>query len=408
MVKIIVGLIGTAFNVLRVRSPLYSGERVRVRGSGVWLHFNALLRLSTPEYRGSRGSVLKPALFVAALIVIGLNHQLTYAQPSDSAPISAASGDLISRDVREVYDRGLDYLVKSQAADGGWSDGHSGPGTGGLALMALLASGEDPNFGLYSQPIRKAIRSIIRSQSGSTGYLGNSMYQHGFANLGLAEAYGAVDETDLWETGKPVAGKERTIGEALELAVRCSVTSQAKNPFSAWRYSPSARDADTSVSGAVLMGLLAARNAGIEVPDKSIDGAVKYVSSLTGDSGAIGYSGGLGGFGNSIARSSIACLVFSIAKRKDLKQFEATTKYVVTNMNEQSPYEEYSRYYEAQALFQADLDAWEKWNRSLTRELKSSQDSDGSFNGQFGKSTSTAMNLLAIALNFRFLPIYER
>ncbi|MCA9126999.1 MAG: squalene--hopene cyclase [Planctomycetales bacterium] len=326
-----------------------------------------------------------------------------YAQPA-----AATGGDLVPRDVREIYERGLEYLVGSQDESGSWSDGYTGPGTTGLALMAMLASGEDPNFGTYSLPIRKAIRYIIRSQSGSTGYMGDSMYQHGFATLGLSEAYGAVDETDLWETGSPVAGKERTIAEALELAVRCAVTSQSKNPHNAWRYSPGSRDADTSVSGSVLMGLLAARNAGIEVPDKSIDTAIRYFSSMTGDNGAVGYSGGLGGFGQSIARSSIACLVYSIAKRKDLKQYESAKKYVVANMTESSHYAEYSRYYLAQALFQADVDAWEKWNRSTIRTLKAAQNGDGSFNGQFGKPTSTSLNLLSLALNYRFLPIYER
>lgn len=340
---------------------------------------------------------------IAACLLLMLMCQVVHAQP-----LTAPQGDVVPRDVREITDRGLDYLMKTQDDSGGWSDGYGGPGTTGLALMAFLASGEDPNFGKYSQPIKKAIRAIIRAQNGSTGYMGDSMYQHGFATLALSEAYGAVDETDLWETGKPVAGRERPIGESLELAVRCSVTSQSQNPHSAWRYSPSARDADTSVSGAVLMGLLAARNAGIEVPDKSIDSAIKYFSSLTGDTGAVGYSGGLGGFGQSIARSSIACLVYSIAKRKDLKQFESSKTYVVNNMNEQSHYEEYARYYQAQALFQADLEAWEKWNRSLVRQLKSAQLDDGSFSGQFGKATSTSLNLLALALNYRFLPIYER
>lgn len=340
---------------------------------------------------------------LAIAIFLWLLPNMAVAQPSPT-PV----GDVVPRDVREMTDRGLQYLVDTQSESGEWSDGYSGPGTTGLAVMAFLASGEDPNFGKYSQPIRKALRSVIRSQDGSTGYMGNSMYQHGFAMLSLAEAYGAVDETDLWETGKPTPGKERSLGEALELGVRCAVTSQSKNPHSAWRYSPSARDADTSVSGAILMGLLAARNAGIEVPDKSIDAAIKYFSSLTGDSGAVGYSGGLGGFGQSIARTSIACLVYSIAKRKDLEQFEATKKYIVSNMEEQSHYEEYARYYEAQALFQADLDAWAKWNRSLARKLKASQNDDGSFSGQFGNATATSLNLLALALNYRFLPVYER
>ena len=33
---------------------------------------------------------------------------------------------------------------------------------------------------------------------------------------------------------------------------------------------------------------------------------------------------------------------------------------------------------------------------------------DGSFQGDHGVTVSTALNLLAIAVNFRFLPIYER
>ncbi len=355
------------------------------------------------DYQPNRTQPFRFAPWIFVLALALPSSLVAHAQPT-----ALPQGDVVPRDVRELYDRGLEHLMTTQSEDGTWSDGYRGPGTTGMAVMAFLASGEDPNFGIYSQAIRKGLRAIIRDQNASTGYMGDSMYQHGFACLALAEAYGAIDETDLWETGQPVAGKERSLGEALELAVRCSITSQEKNPHSAWRYSPGARDADTSVAGAVLMGLLAARNAGIEVPDKAIDSAIKYFASMTGDSGAVGYSGGLGGFGQSIARTSIACLVYSIAKRKDLKQYDATHKYLVSNMNEQSHYEEYARYYEAQALFQADIEAWAKWNRSLVRQLKDSQADDGSFNGQFGKATSTAMNLLALALNYRFLPIYER
>ena len=82
--------------------------------------------------------------------------------------------------------------------------------------------------------------------------------------------------------------------------------------------------------------------------------------------------------------------------------------YVISNMNETSHYAEYARYYEAQALFQADISAWEKWNRGLVRKLKAAQKDDGSFSGQYGGSVSTSLNLLALALNYRFLPVYER
>ena len=170
-------------------------------------------------------------------------------------------GDPVPRDVREMYDAGLRYLIKTQDDSGAWKDGQAGPGVTGMAVMALLASGEDPNHGPYRVPIRKALRSMIVSQNAETGFLGSgqghdSMYQHGFGMLALSEAYGTVDDRTLWTEASAGGQKGRPIGQALELAVRCAVTSAKNNPQGAWRYSPDAKDADTSVSGAVMMGLL--------------------------------------------------------------------------------------------------------------------------------------------------------
>lgn len=340
---------------------------------------------------------------VTAIAMLICSLQTAFGQLPDTN-----RGDLVPRDVREMYDRGLQYLAKTQAESGDWSRGsESGGGTTGLALLAFLASGEDPNFGIYRSVVRKAVKNIIRSQSAETGYIGPSMYHHGFAMLALAEAYGAVDERDLWDKGDD--GKKRSIGAALELAVRCAVTSQKKNPYGAWRYSPDARDADTSVAGAVLMGLLAARNAGIEVPDESIDKSISYFVSMTSTGGTVAYAGGLGGFGDSLARSCIATLVFSISKRKDLKQFKSALGYITDQLEATaSSWPDYCRYYQAQALFQGDVEAWKKWNTLTIRTLKSNQREDGSFEGQLGQTTSTSMALLALALNYRFLPIYER
>src|SRR5262249_50460475 len=184
----------------------------------------------------------------------------------------------------------------------------------------------------------------------------NSMYHHGFAMLGLAEAYGAVDEQNLWQDRKG----PRTIGAALELAVRAALTSQKKNSLGGWRYSPDSTDADTSVSGAVLVGLLAARNAGIEVPDDAINRAISYYTGMTAASGQVAYSGGLGGFDESLARISIAALVYSLARRKDLSQFKATVAYLVSKLEYTGRsgfgWEDYQRYYQAQALFQGDVE----------------------------------------------------
>jgi hypothetical protein len=350
-----------------------------------------------------RSAAICGAIAAISVLCVPMAGSRLLAQPP-----GVRVGEVVPRDVRELYDRGLNFLASTQREDGGWPNSmQDGAGTVGMGLMVFLASGEDPNFGLYSVHVRRSLRYIISAQDPETGFLGQSMYHHGFGMLALAEAYGAVDDRNLWPQGKNV----RTIGAALELAVRAAITSQKNNSQGAWRYSPDSTDADTSVSGAVLVGLLAARNAGIEIPDQSIDKAISFYRQMTSSSGQVAYAG-LGGFDESLARVSIATLVYSVARRKDLAEYKATLGFL-KDRAEGSPdqgrgYEDYTRYYEAQALFQGDVEAWDKWNKLLVRKLKQAQQRDGSIEGQFGVSTSTSLSLLAVAVNFRFLPIYER
>jgi len=359
--------------------------------------------------------MIKPInIFLAALMGLGLIlfPQIGFSQ-LDQLELHEGTG--IPSEVRTMYAKGADYLARTQKSDGSWGagqqfHGNESCGVCALATMAFLSTGEDPNFGRYARNIRAAVRYIIRNQKSSSGYIPGNMYVHGFAMLALSEAYGAVDEEMLW-AGEEKKKTDRSIGEALELAVRLAVSSQKKNPTKGWRYSPNDKTADTSVVGAVLMGLLAARNAGIDVPDQTIDDALKYMKSMTSDeSGEVGYSG-LGGFGESGARTSIACLVFSIGKRKTWAELDSTRKYLADHLdgsNNQN-WNFYERYYKAQALFQADYESWQQWNRNTIQELRNLQNDDG----QIGKSGhgpaySTSMSLLALALNYRFLPIYER
>lgn len=349
------------------------------------------------------------SILIAIILLFGLAFPaITFGQFPN-----ATMGEAVPRDVRDIYEKGLRYLASTQSETGDWNTGgYPGPGVTGMAVMTFLASGEDPNFGIYSGNIRRGLRSILDGQDADTGILGgkggghSSMYNHGFAMLALAEAYGAVDERTLWPNGAD--GKKRSLGEALELAVRASITSQKKNRFGGWRYGPDATDADTSVSGAMMVGLLAARNAGIEVPDEAIDRGVAYFKSMTSSGGQVAYSG-IGGFDDSIARISIGTLVYAVARRKDMPEFKATLASLTTRLEQPSQnYVRYAQYYQAQALFQGDVQAWEKWNRQLIAELKSAQQDDGSFRGELGVTVDTALSLLAMALNFRFLPIYER
>ena len=346
-----------------------------------------------------------------------------------TAPVGAEGplvklGDPVPRDVRDIYDAGLRHLLKKQDASGAWQSQHGAPAPTAMALMVLLASGEDPNFGPYRGPIRRAIRSLINVQDGTVGYIGGeggrpSMYHHGFAMLGLAEAYGVVDDRGLWTEPGAQGGKGqgRTIGQALELAVRAAVTANKKNPTGGWHYGPEMPSADTSVSGAVLMGLLAARNSGIEVPDETIDRAIRYYVGMTGGNGNVGYSGGPGS--GTDATTSIGVLVFSIARRQSLPQYKQAATYLEQTsggkaaavnpmMRGQGNGSSYEHYYRAQALFQCNVQAWEKWNNGFVKTLKAVQAKDGSFSMSYGPEVDTPLTLLALAVNFKFLPVYER
>ncbi len=311
-------------------------------------------------------------------------------------------GGQIPAEVETLYERGLTWLAAAQAESGTWKGNNEGSGIDGICLMAFLASGDDPNYGRYAPTIRRAIRSIIRQQDGETGYLPNSMYHHGFGLLALCEAYGAVDEALLWEGEKSV----RSIAQAVDLAIRCAAAAQKKNRWGGWRYSPDSTDADTSVTGAVLMGLLAARNAGLEVADETVNAALEYMRRSTGKDGSVAYSGGFGGMGGSMNLTAIAALVGAISKTKETEQYKASLQRITENLEQrETSYPEYNRYYMAQALFQGDYAAWQKWNGAKVRELHEMQREDGAIGqGAYG----TGMSLLAIALNYRFLPIYER
>ncbi len=120
-------------------------------------------------------------------------------------------GSKVPADVEQIYERGLQFLAQTQQKDGAWPAGQPGGAITGLCLMAFLAHGEDPNFGRYSQNMRRATRNLIQGQDPKTGFIQSSMYHHGFGMLALAEAYGAVDEALLWG-GTSTATQRRSIG----------------------------------------------------------------------------------------------------------------------------------------------------------------------------------------------------
>ncbi len=350
---------------------------------------------------------LRSAL-LCALTVVAVEISET-ATAADSA-IHYGRG--VPGTVRLISERGLAYLASTQQDDGSWSGGQNGSGVTGICVMAMMASGEDPDFGPYANHIRKALRRIIIDQDPVTGLATGPghgpMYHHGFAMLALSEAYGVVNERLLWSGSDVPADDRRTIGQALALAVRTALTAQQKNPYKAWRYSADSTDADTTVSGTVLMGLLGARNAGIEIPNDAIDNALAFFQANTLRDGMVSYQLAQS-HGNGIIRAAIATLVYSIAKRKDTVEYKATSDFIRRRIDQDvTDHPFYYRYYMAQALFQSDLELWKSWNERIVDRLQEIQDTDGSFTSSHGQAYGTGMSILALALNYRLLPVYER
>ena len=326
---------------------------------------------------------LIPAALVSASLVVCARAQDLPGRQTDVIPAQAEL----------VYEKGLEYLAKSQNEKGAWNDSVGAePGVVGLCVAAFLAHGEDPVNGPYARTISRGIDFILSQQTEKNGYIGSSMYNHAFATKALAESYGVVDNPK--------------IAPALKKAVELILSAQKRNRFGAWRYTPDSRDADTTVTGCQLVTLFAARNAGIAVPDEAIRKGIAYLNNNRSSDGSYGYTSASGG---KPTLTSIGLLCLALAKETEGKGFQASLSFLKRNLDYRDRfYPYYYEYYMSQALFHADEATWREWNARNIRYLATIQATDGSFPGNQGPSFNTAGALLSLALNYRFLPIYEK
>jgi hypothetical protein len=190
----------------------------------------------------------------------------------------------------------------------------------------------------------------------------------------------------------------------LQKAVRLIVNAQKLNSLHAWRYSPESQDADTTVSGAQMVALLAARNAGMAVPEESIQNGLKFFLSCQTPEGGIGY---ISPAAPNATRTAIACVVLSLAREKNSAAFKSAFAFFKDTPPDRQ-YPQYFLYYASQAYFRGSPELWQNWNRANIKALRAAQTPDGNWEGQFGTTFTTAGSLLSLALNYRYLPIYER
>jgi prenyltransferase beta subunit len=304
------------------------------------------------------------------------------------------SNDSLVQEIDGTYRKGLEFLAENQEETGCWTDNSYGsqPGVVGMAILAFLARGDDPEFGPYRLHVKRAMNFLLKQQNQETGYIGSSMYNHGFATLALAEAYGLTNDLRL--------------GPALEKASKLIVSSQKSNPKGGWRYSPDSQDADSTISGAQLVALFAARNAGIKVPEEAIEKGKAFLLSCQDSNGGFGYTAASGA---NLPRSAIGSLILSLAKDTNTDAYRNSVEFLKENSQfGDQGHQYYSLYYTSQAMFRASPSLWNSWNSQNFKRLQSTQTEKGSWNGNYGQTFTTSAALLSLALNYRYLPIYER
>jgi hypothetical protein len=304
------------------------------------------------------------------------------------------SNDSLVQEIDETYRKGLQFLSANQQETGCWTDSSYGsqPGVIGMAILAFLARGDDPEFGPYRLYVKRAMDFLLKQQNQETGYIGSSMYNHGFATLALAEAYGLTNDLRL--------------GPALEKATMLIVSSQKSNPKGGWRYSPDSQDADSTISGAQLVALFAARNAGIKVPEETIEKGKAFLLTCQDSKGGFGYTNASGA---NLPRSAIGSLILSLAKDTTTDAYRSSVEFLKENAQfGDQGHKYYSLYYTSQAMFRASPSMWNSWNFQNFKRLQSTQKDNGSWNGNYGQTFATSAALLSLALNYRYLPIYER
>jgi hypothetical protein len=309
-------------------------------------------------------------------------------------------------------DRALAYLHQSQEKDGSWKAGGHGKNAAisGLAVMAFLSAGHVPGEGKYGETIEKGVNAVLEMQQ-SNGLLGTNsghvMYHHGICTLMLAEVVGMTDG-ELAKKVKP----------GLEKAVQVILKAQRTNAphRGGWRYSTDPNsDSDISVTGWQVMALRAAKNVGCDVPPEAIERAVKYIKGCFAPSaGGFSY---MARFNNATAActgTSILCLEIC---GKDTHHADESLKggsYLLKyppRWGEVHFY--YSVYYGSQAMFQLGGNYWTAYREKLHDSLLTNQRDNGSWQGGdsdsgYGPAYGTSMAVLALTVEYRFLPIYQR
>jgi hypothetical protein len=337
---------------------------------------------------------------IAAVLLSGLAASL---RAEEKNPEKSAA-KLITPAVQRSVERGLKWIVSQQREDGSVGSGSYRGNVAVCALsgMAMMADGSTPGRGRYGVQVNRCVDYLLASTQPSGFICGSDnchgpMYGHGFATMFMAECYGMSRRPEL--------------RDKLSKAVKIIVNSQNKQ--GGWRYQPVRADADISVTVCQVMALRAARNAGLYVPNETIDRAIDYVKRSQNADGGFTYMltpNGESDFPRSAA-AVVALYSAGIYKGPEIKKgLDYLLHFMpAEGVTRREMYFFYGHYYAVQAMWQAGGERFGRWYTAVANELLARQQDDGSWRAaQEGDPCATAMACVVLEIPNNYLPIFQR
>jgi hypothetical protein len=350
---------------------------------------------------------------IAVALCLVIDSSVLAQQPAKTAREVAASAAAskagpsaaeLMAPAREPVAKALKFLASRQQDDGAFATSGYGRNAAvvGLAGMAWLASGSTPGRGPYGENVGR-VSDFLLDHCEPSGFIGvegamshGPMYEHGFATLFLSEVYGMSPRDDLRDK----------LARAIDLIVR------TQNAEGGWRYQPRREDADISVTICQVMALRAARNAGIKVPNETIDKCIDYVKRSQNPDGGFRYM--LPPGESAFPRSAAGVVALYSAGIYEGREVERGLGYLDQFLprdggaQSQDGHFFYGHYYAVQAMWQADGERWARWYPAIRDLLIKRQSPEGSWVDPVGSEYGTAMAAIILQMPDNSVPIFQR